>query len=186
MKLAVFSLSLVDYSITYFSFYRDGEEVSISKEALNNCVFTNSSNGEEGKIPDLAYALLKDGKVARPIMQQWIREEKEKFTITWNVPEGSYLTDSLGNIFSMENIKVVGKCAVKRESFSLEYSKLNNSHITHTTISDIVSKEPKGGEVTLTVIEQRGREPLSTITLPQPDEFGRRILTMENALQEKI
>jgi len=185
MKLAVFSLSWVNYSVSYLTFFREGVEIAIDKESLNDCVFRNASNGEEGRLFDLAGALLKDAKIARPIMQQWIKEEKEDFTVTWNVPNGSHITDNSGYQFPMEHIKVIGKCVVERESFSFEFSKFNNSHIAHATVNDIVSKQPTGGEVTLTVIEQDGKEPLSTITLPQPDELGRRVLTMENTEGEQ-
>jgi Restriction endonuclease len=184
MKLAVFNLSWIAYSVSYATSIEEEIEVSIDQESLNECIFSNALNGEKARLFDLAGALLKDGKIARPIMQQWIKEEKENFTITWNVPDGSIITDLNGKQYPMELIKVIGKCVVERESISFEFSRFKSSHVAHATVNDIVSKQRTGGEVTLAVIEQKGKEPLSTITLPKPDEFGRRVLTMINTKSE--
>ena len=185
VELAAFSLSWKNYSVNYLTFFKEGIEIVISQESLNDCIFTNSSNGESGRLFDLPGTLLKDNKIALPIMQRWIKEEKDDFIATWNVPEGSFLTDEHGNQFKLYYIKIVGSCFVKRESFKFTYNRFQNSHVAHATVNGIVSKEPKNGEITITIVEQEGKDPISTITLPLPDELGRRILVMENAEHEK-
>lgn len=179
MNLAVFKLSWNNYSITYQSFVKEGEEIFISLESLNDCVYTNPENGNTGALKELPGIFLREARVARPIMQQWIKEGKENFTINWGCPPGSLVTDPLGNQFVLEKMQIFGKCLVKREPFEFKFGKFKDANIAHATVKDIVSKSPKAGEITLTLVESEGGVPIGALTLPQPDELGRRVLTME-------
>lgn len=179
VALAVFDLSWQSYSVEYSTIIRNGQEITIDKNKLNDCIFTNSNDGSKGKLSDIPGLMLRDEKVARPIMQKWIKDEKEDFEVSWRVPIGSTLTDQLGNIFVLEQIKVVGKSGVKKERMKFEFNKLQGMAIAHATINDIVSKKPSGGQVTLTIIDKGQEEPLASITLPKEDEMGRRVLAIQ-------
>ncbi len=186
MKIAVFNLSWKNYSVDYITLIKDGKEVVIQEGALNECNFTNGDKNETAKMINVPGSILNNAKVARPIMQQWIKEGKEDFCVTWNVPEGSFLTDKPGNIFKVNHVKVIGHCQVKSLPIDFKYNTFQNAHVAHATVEDIVSKEPTSGEVTLTIIERAGTQRVSSVTLPKPDELGRRVLIMRIPKKPRI
>lgn len=173
IALAVFSLSGQIFSVDYTTIIRNGQELTIDQNSLNDCIFTNSSDGSAKRLVEIPGLMLADGNVARPIMQKWIKDEKEDFEIAWRVPNGSTLTDPPGNVFVLDQIKVIGKSGVKRELMKFEFNKLQDVAVAHATVNDIVSKTPSGGQVTLTIIDKGVDEPLASITLPKEDELLR-------------
>ncbi|TXI22242.1 MAG: hypothetical protein E6Q61_09625 [Nitrosomonas sp.] len=181
ITLAVFSLSWQTYSVDYTTIIRNGQKLTIDQNSLNDCIFTGSSDGSTKKLVEIPDLMLADGNVAKPIMQKWIKDEKADFEVTWRVPKGSYLTDKSGNIFALDQIKVVGKSSVKKEVMKFEFNKLQGMAIAHATVNDIVSKIPSGGQLTLTIIDKGHEESLASITLPKEDELGRRMLAIQLA-----
>lgn len=181
VALAVFNLCWQTYSVDYTTIIRNGQEITIDQNSLNDCIFTNSSDGSTKKLIEIPSLMLSTSNVARPIMQKWIKDEKEDFEIAWRVPKSSTLTDQLGNVFALDQIKVIGKSGVKKELLKFEYNKLQGMAVAHTNVNDIVSKKPSDEQVTFIVIDKGGEEPLASITLPKEDELGRRVLAIQLA-----
>jgi len=182
LTLAVFDLTYYNYEIKYFIATSENGKKNDQLTVTTNTTFHNSENNSVLMIKDIPSLMLHDKRIAVPIMDRWIKEEKESFSVNWNVPEGSYAQDENGNKYFVESIKVHGKCAVKKSSaLNFEKGLYRGKEIAYASIPDIVSKEPGGGEVTLSIIENLDSPYIAALTLPKPDHLGRRLLSMSKA-----
>ncbi|MBV1930357.1 MAG: restriction endonuclease [Porticoccaceae bacterium] len=182
LKLTVFDITCLNYEVNYYEGSTNTGEKSIPLVISDKITFHNPENGDVIKIINIPGALLHDKRVAVPIMDRWVKEEKEHFCLTWNAPQGSYAEDKCGNTYPLQSIKINGECKVKRSNpVKFEKGLYRGNEVAYANIPDIVSNPPSGGEVTLSIIDNPDKPYIGALTLPKPDSLGRRVLPMNKA-----
>jgi len=188
LYLASFNMKCTNFSMRFMEIpldQRQKAEALVPKGVGPNTQFFISETKERGTLKQIPAALLHNRKIAEAIMQRWIKEGKETFTVTWNVPKGSYIEDQSGNIYYIESFEVKGECDVPRVSVKFKHGAFRDTQVVHATAPNIFGGEDTSGVVTLSIIEQEGRPAKGALVLPKPNEAGRRVFEMQVPLQEE-
>ena len=127
----------------------------------------------KGTVAQLAAHLRSHRPTVVGILQRWIREKKDRFTITWTATEGVTVADVEGRRYPMKDFSLNIRLIAVEVPVTLKAATFGPAQLAYGTVPDIFSG--KGSEVSILFSETEGETPKAALSFSSDSGFGKQV-----------
>lgn len=129
-------------------------------------IFYIPSRSESATVCRIPNLILRNDSIAVPIMNRWIKEGVETFTITWTPTTECYIENSERIKFPIKAIILKGVCEVERIPIKLEHGTFKNTQVAHATVRNIFSDTANENNAILSFVENENNQLSGVLVIP--------------------
>lgn len=165
LYIASFKMTATEYTIEFAEIKTDN--LLRSKEVISLddifCIPSKSESVSVRRIPD---SMLHNDSVAAPIMNRWVKEEVETFTITWTPTTECFIENRTGIKFPIKAITLKGVCEVERVPLILEHGTFKNTQVAHATVPNVFSDSENKNNAIVSFVENEKNQLSAVLVIP--------------------